>query len=72
MSGNTPNYGSLQGQGEGNKLSQLNGSVTYTTPPVNLGNNWSANGYVQRSGALNSFDPKTGSNGGGVQFTKRF
>ena len=66
------NLGSLQGQASGRSLSNLNGYVSYTTPSVNLGNNWSANAHVSRQGNLNSFSTNTGVNQVGVGFTFKF
>lgn len=75
MSNNNNNqgqFGTLSGGGGGNSINKLGGSVTYTTPNLNITPNTSVHAYANRSGALNCFSNKTGSNTVGVGIKFKF
>jgi hypothetical protein len=72
-SNNKPlDLGSLSGGGGGTSAKNIFGSVTYTTPTLNLTPNSGVNLFANRSGDLTNFSTNTGSNTFGVGYTYRF
>lgn len=69
---NQGQLGTLTGGGGGNSSKTIGGNVTYTTPSFNVTPNTSVHAFASRSGALNSFSGKTGSNSFGVGAKFRF